>query len=104
MISLRSQELAEPRSCADPQRHSTAPGERRIDDGVHLLQQHVGSVGLSCSDGHLDRIAQRQYLPPLVRFVCVDILVTLPVRSETSANSAFMVSLAARGAEDDHLL
>jgi hypothetical protein len=46
---------------------------------VHFLQQRVGSVVLAPGDGNLDRIAQHQYLPPLSRFVCVDILLALPV-------------------------
>jgi hypothetical protein len=37
--------------------HSTAPGERRVDDGMHLLQQHVDSVALCFGYGNLHRIA-----------------------------------------------
>jgi hypothetical protein len=44
------------RSCADRQRYSPVPGERRVDNGMHLLQQRVDSVVLSVRDGNLDGI------------------------------------------------
>src|SRR5207247_313473 len=55
-----------------------ASSEGGIDDRVHLLQQHIGSVLLSLGDGDLDSIAQCEHLPALVPLVCTDVLVTLP--------------------------
>ena len=65
-------------SCADPQRHSTASGKRRINDGMHFLQQHVDSIVLAFGDGDLDCIAQGEDLLPLVGLVRGDVLVPLP--------------------------
>jgi hypothetical protein len=57
-------------SRTDPQRRSPAPGERRINDVVHFLQENADSIVLPFGEGDLNRIAERQHLPPLIRPAC----------------------------------
>jgi len=64
--------------CADPDGSATAPGQRGVDNPVHLRQQHVGSIVLSAGDSNLDGIAQRQNAPPLACVLGRDILAMLP--------------------------
>jgi hypothetical protein len=52
-------------SCADPDGNAAAPGQRGVDNPVHLRQQDSGSIVLSVGDSNLDGIAQRQHAPPL---------------------------------------
>lgn len=43
--------------------------ERRVDDGVHLLQESADAIVLSTRDGDLHRIAQRKEPAPFIRSV-----------------------------------
>ena len=80
----------------DPSLRPGATSERGSDDCVHLFHQNGDSIVLPVGEGDVNRVAQRQYalpLTPLIR-ASEDARSRL-VRSDRSANSAFMVWLTA---------